>query len=412
MYLNLFIARRYLFSKQKEVFISIINTFSIIGIALGVATLIIVMAVMNGYEKELISKILGLKGHLTIMSNEGLIEDYKQIVKDIKANPEIFPILKQINPVFEGQAMIMSKGGFSGIIVKGMELENLREKDILKDSIILGELDDDGLLVGISLAEDLKVKIGSSIKLIIPQGRSTIIGTLPRMKTYKTSGIFDVGMYEYNRGIVFMPLPLAQTLYEIEDRVSHLEIFAKDITYISELTERLLKILPSKYKLIDWRLNNQTLVQALRIERNVMFLILSLIIIIAAFNIISGLMILVKDKSKSIAIMRTIGFSKRRIIKIFCLYGFSIGFLGTMIGTALGIAFTLNINRIKTLIEHLSGSMLFDPVVYFLTSLPAHLDWLEVGQIIFIALLFSLLATIYPARKIAKLEPAQVLKYE
>ena len=412
MNLNLFIAWRYLLTRQKEAFVSIINIFAISGIALGVATLIIVMSVMNGYEHELISKILGLKGHLTIISNDGLIEDYDDLIDTLEKCNEVSPLLKQISPVLEGQAMAMSKNSFAGVLLKGMKSDDLCKKSMVSEAIVSGDIDDGGVLIGISMAGELKAIDGSGLKLIVPQSSSTMIGSIPRMKTYKISGIFDVGMYEYNSSIVFAPLSLTQVLLDTGDKVSHIEIFAHDIKQIDALYDQILRILPSKYRVLDWQTNNQTLVQALRVERNVMFLILSLLIVIATLNIVSSLMILVKDKTKSIAIMRTVGFSKGMIMKIFCMCGFSIGLMGTALGTLLGISFSLNINGIKEIIEEFSGKTLFDPVIYFLTSLPSHLEWAEVGQVVALSLFFSLVATIYPAIRIAKLAPAEVLKYE
>ncbi len=412
MNINLLIAWRYLVTKQKEPFISIINIFSILGIALGVATLIIVMSVMNGYEKELIHKILGLKGHITITNRNGLIEEYNSLVNTIQANEKIKLMTNQIAPVLEGQAMAMSSYGFSGVIIKAMNQSDLQAKEILSTGLITGSIDDHGLIIGHSLSDDLKIVLNSNLKLIVPQITSTIIGSIPRMKTYKISGLFDVGMYEYNKGVIFMPLSFAQILLNVGDKVSHIEIFTSDISYVEEVTERLRFLLGIDYQVVDWKMSNQTLVQALRVERNVMFLILSLIIVIATFNILSSLTILVKDKAKSIAILRTIGFNKARVIKIFCIYGFVIGLSGTILGTIFGVIFALNIETIRVFLEEFSGKTIFDPVVYFLTTLPSELSWQQVIQVVGISLIFSLLATIYPARKIAKISPAELLKYE
>ena len=403
---ELLIAFRYLQTKSKERFISIVNVFAFLGIGLGVATLIIVMSVMNGYEVEFIKKVLGFNGHITISQSK--IDDYHVLIDTIVKVDNV----KAAIPLVAGQVMAVSQNLSTGLLVKGISKEDITTNmtDILKQ----GSFDDyqDGILIGLHLAQHFGLYIGDSLKLIAPKTSNTPFGLIPRMKTFKIIGIFDLGAYEYNMSTVFMSLKSAQTFFELYNSVNNIELILKNPSAIESVKSSLSHIVSEKMLITDWIMANQSLMSALKIERTVMFFILSLIILIAAFNIISSLIMLVQDKYKSIAILRTIGIPRNSIVKIFIISGFSIGFIGTILGLILGVLFSLNIEEIRIFLESLLGITLFDPVIYFLTNLPSELAIPDVVLIVIISLILSFLATIYPAFKAASLMPGQLLKYE
>lgn len=406
------IALRYLKSKRKEGFISVISAFSFIGIALGVATLIIVMAVMNGYEVELIKRILGINGHISVSSPYGKIEKYQELISGI----EKIPGVKFVAPQVIGQAMATNKENASGVLVRGMEGEDLKKKPIMDSAIKSGSLNNyiegNGIIIGTTLAQNLRAGVGSEVKLIAPSSDAIIIGTIPRMKTFKVVGIFDVGMYEYNSSTVFMQLSSAQKFFRYYESISDIEIIAEKLSQVEIIKSEIAAIQKEPLTIIDWSITHQNWINALKVERNVMFLILTLIIIVAAFNIISSLIMLVKEKTRSIAILRTVGMTKSSIIKIFILSGSVIGFVGTFLGAVIGVAFSLNIERIKLFLESMTGLTLFDPVIYYLTQLPVDLEARNVVSVLLISLGLSFLATVYPAWKASKLMPAEALRYE
>lgn len=405
------IALRYLRSKRKEGFISVVSAFSFIGIALGVATLIIVMAVMKGYEVELVKRILGINGHITISSPSGKIEDYEQTLNKIKNIKHV----QLASPLITEQVMITGNTTV-GAVIRGMIPEDIAHKPLLNSSIREGSLEayqqGKGVLIGISLARKLRVTIGDQIKIIAPQSDATVIGSIPRMKTVKIAGIFDVGMYEYNATTIFVPLSFAQKFFQYQNAISDIEIMVDKIPHIDSVKSEIAASIADTLNIMDWTMANEQVISALKIERNVMFLILTMIIIVAAFNIISGLIMLVKEKTRNIAILRTIGLGKSSVIKIFIICGSLLGFIGTLIGASLGIAFSLNIEAIRRWLESVSGIALFDPVIYFLTQLPAVLDMESVISVVAMSLILSFLATIYPAYRAAKLMPAEALRYE
>lgn len=406
------ISLRYLRSRNKEYFISVVSAFSLIGIALGVATLIIVMAVMNGYEVELIKRILGINGHITISSATGRIDDYTEVLHKIRDIPEI----KFSAPLINEQVIVSSHRKTTGAFVRGMNAADIKAKPILKNAIKLGNFLDyqegKGIMVGSHLAYQLGVNIGDTIKIIAPSTDETVIGSVPRMKTTLVVAIFDVGMYEYNASTIFMPLSFTSRFFDYQNQVGEIEIILKDIKTLAKIKSEIASQLPNHLDIKDWSSYNQQIINALTVERNVMFLILTLIIIVAAFNIISGLVMLVKEKQKNIAILRTIGMTKGSVIRIFMLSGSIIGFVGTLLGALIGISFSLNIEKIRSLLESLIGVTLFDPVIYYLTVLPAELDIKDVVFIISLSLLLSVIATIYPALRAASLMPAEALRYE
>ncbi|CAG7591277.1 MAG: lipoprotein-releasing ABC transporter permease subunit [Candidatus Midichloria sp.] len=408
---ELLIALRYLRTKNKEGFISIVSAFSLVGIALGVATLIIVMSVMSGYEVQLISKILGINGHITISSTQGDIRDFRDLQKKISHIEHIH----YVAPIIMAQAMINSESGKSkGVLVRGIDGKYLERKPAMGSLTSINEFNsyknNEGILIGEAMAREMGVDIGDYVKLIAPKVENLAFGMVPRIKTFKVVGTFDVGMYEYNSNSIFMPLQYAQLFFD--HSATDLEIVIDHPQHLELVKRELNSIIGDELSIIDWTAANQSLVAALRVERNVMFFILMLIILIAAFNIISSLIMLVQDKKKSIAILRTIGMKKTSILRIFMICGSIIGITGTFLGAIIGILFTIYIEQIRQFLENMTGQVIFDPVIYFLTSLPAEFSVTSTVIIVSTALLLSFLATIYPAWKAASVMSAVALRYE
>tara|TARA_B110000259_G_scaffold188489_1_gene248164 strand:+ start:23688 stop:24950 length:1263 start_codon:yes stop_codon:yes gene_type:complete len=412
--LELLIAFRYLRSKRKEGFISVITLFSFIGIVIGVATLIIVMSVMNGFHHELVGRILGINSHITIESTHKLgIKNYPDIVKKIKGSKNV----KYINPMVESQVMFSSPSGSFGGLARGIKSQDLQEKKLIRDNLILGEFysdkDKDKIIMGSNLAQNLNLSVGDHVKLISATTNKTILGSIPRIKTYQISGIFETGLYQYDLTTIFMPFEVAQIHFKLRNSTSTIEILSKDINNLSELKYNIYKILGEDLNGVyvhDWKESNRSFIDALKIERTVMFLILTLIIIVAAFNIISSLIMLVNDKKKNIACLRVMGMHKSGIIKIFLISGGVIGFSGTLLGLAIGILFSANINSIKEWIDNMTESTLFDPTIYFLSNLPSKIFISDVALVTSMSILISFLATIYPALKASKTNPSEILK--
>lgn len=408
------IAAKYLKAKQREGFISVIAIFSFVGITIGVATLIIVMSVMNGFRYELVNRILGINSHLTIYSREGKILNYNEIIKTLEGISEI----KNANPLVESQAMVSANGKAVGGLVRGINLDDLKKKNLITQNIINGNLDNlknrNNIIVGSGLARNLRLDIGDPIKIISSETNSTILGSIPRMKTYKLAGVFESGMYEYDATTIFLPLEAAQIHFRYKNSVSAIEIFGFDTNQTDDLSQKITQIINNQFPdlyLRDWQQANASFIDALKVERTVMFLILTLIIIVAAFNIISSLIMLVGDKKKNVACLRTMGISKSSIMRIFLICGLSIGFAGTIFGLIIGVVFSANINSIKHFLEGLSDTALFNPAIYFLSQLPSKIFISDVAIIVGMALILSFLATIYPAYKASKANPADILRY-
>ncbi|MCQ4160147.1 lipoprotein-releasing ABC transporter permease subunit [Roseomonas sp. GC11] len=411
------VAFRYLRARKGERFVSVIATFSLVGIALGVATLIIVMSVMNGFRQELLGRILGLNGHLGVYAAAsgpgGGLRDYD----DIAARVRQMAGVASATPIVEGQVLLTSDaGGAAGGLARGIRPEDLRARPLLAGNIRAGSLDafqgEDTILIGTRLAQKLGLGVGGRITLVAPQGRTTVIGTVPRMKTYTVAALFEAGMNEYDSSYVFLPLPAAQLFFQMRDSVSQIEVFARDPDNVRAVTREILRGLTQPVRVLDWQAANSSFFAAVQVERNVMFLILTLIIVVAAFNIVSSLIMLVKDKGRDIAILRTMGATRGAIMRVFLICGTSIGVLGTGIGFALGLVFCLNIESIRQALQALTGTQLFSPEVYFLTRLPAVVNPQEVVQVVLMGLGLSLLATLYPSWRAAKTDPVEALRNE
>ncbi len=406
------IAFRYLRARKQEGFVSVIAGFSFVGIMLGVATLIIVMSVMNGFRAELTGKVLGLNGHMNVVSNTGSLRPYDNWVWVLNNIDGVTAVLPQI----EKQALFSVSGASTGVMVRGLSTDTFQSKPVLKDAIIDGNMDafndGSGVIIGRELAHKYRLLPGDDIVMLSPQGKASPFGTLPRSRRFSVSAIFDVEMYEYNQGFVFMPLVAAQQFFNLPDAITTIEMFTNDPQKTPDYMGDVVSQIPSDLTVYDWRQSNGSFFNALQVERNVMFLILTLIILVAAFNIVSSMIMLVKDKAKDIAILRTIGASRRSMLKIFILAGGMIGVAGTAAGTALGIGFATNIETIRQGLQNLTGTELFSAEIYFLTQLPAQVNWSEVISVVVMALVISLLATLYPAWRAAKLDPVEVLRYE
>src|SRR6266852_84482 len=405
------VAFRYLRARRQEGFVSVIAIFSLLGIALGVATLIIVMSVMNGFRADLLGRILGLNGHLGVYAASGSLGDFDAVAEKVSDVPGI----TGVTPLIEGQVMATSEAGAAGALVRGIRPDDLRRRHLLADHIVQGSLvdfDDDGVAVGDRLARRLGVGVGGAISVISPQGTATAFGTMPRIKTYRVVALFDVGMYEYDNSFIFVPLDAAQLFFRLPDAVTSLEVFVADPDKVREERRLIAAALGGPVRIVDWQQANSSLFNAVEIERNVMFLILTLIIIVAAFNIISSMIMMVKDKGRDIAILRTMGASRGMILRVFILSGASIGIVGTLAGFGLGIVITKNLEAIRQFLQSIFHVELFSADIYFFTRIPARIEQGEVASVVVMALALSFLATLYPSWRAARLDPVEALRYE
>src|SRR4051812_17153515 len=406
------IAVRYLRAKRRESFISVISLFSLIGIALGVATLIIVMSVMNGFKVELLKSILGLSGHVTIQSQLGHMPAYDQVTARVLKVPGVV----RAAPIVDGQVMASQNGVNTGVIVRGIRAGDLAKTTLIAEKLLPGSLDyfkgDDVVIVGATLAARLGLRVGGEITLLAPKGNVTPFGTTPRVKTYRIISVFRVGNSLYDNNYLFMPLEEAQDYFNYGDTVNGIEVMLADPDSDLGLLPALIKAAGPTTRAVPWQDINSAFFEAIQVEANVMFLILSLIILVAALNIISGLIMLVKDKSADIAILRTMGATRGAVMRVFFIAGASIGVTGTIIGFAIGVLFCAYIENIRQALSKLTGTPLFDPTVYFLSRMPAEMAPGQVASVVVMALVLTFLATLYPSWRAARLDPVEALRYE
>jgi lipoprotein-releasing system permease protein len=406
------VAWRYLRAKRQESFISVISGFSLVGIALGVATLIIVMSVMNGFQAELLGRILGLNGHLIVQSMTGTIPDYDALATRIRAVPGV----TTATPIIEGQVLVNNEGSSFGALVRGLETQDLKRLTAVSSTLSPGALDgfDDGesVILGGRLAERLAVVPGMTVTLVAPKGAVTPFGTTPRIKTYRISGTFRIGMSEYDQTFIFMPLKEAQLFFGLENAVQGIEVMVADPNQVAAWRAPIGRVVGSFARIVDWQQMNSSLFGALAVESNVMFLILTLIILVAALNIVSGLIMLVKDKGGDIAILRTMGATPGAVMRVFFIAGATIGIVGTFSGVAIGVLFSANIENIRQFLSSLFGVVLFDPTIYFLSQMPSKIETSDVVTIVLMSLSLSFIATLYPSWRASRLDPVEALRYE
>ena len=405
------VALRYLRARRKEGFISVIAGFSFFGIMLGVATLIIVMAVMNGFRQELFDKMLGLNGHVVVHSL-GQFTDYDAVAKRVAVVEDV----KHALPLVEGQVLVSTPLGSTGALVRGLREKDLKSLRSISRHVHFGTLDgfdkNPGVAIGSRMANALNVKVGDSVSILTPRGASTPLGTAPRIKRYPVVAIFEIGMSEYDSSIMFMPLKEAQLYFNQPDSVTVLEVVLKSPDEVADLAPKIVKAGGKTIYVTDWRQRNATFFSALQVERNVMFLILTLIVLVAALNIISGLKMLVKDKARDIAILRTMGATRGAVMRVFLIAGATIGVTGTLAGLALGVLVCLNIDHIRWFISWLTDTELFPAELYYLSELPAEMNPNETISVVVMALSLSVLASVYPAWRASRLDPVEALRYE
>jgi len=403
---------RYLRARRKEGFISVIAGFSFLGIVLGVATLIIVMAVMNGFRHELLEKILGLNGHLLIQPLDKPLTDWE----DVSVRVGKVAGIRLSAPIVEGQALASSPFNSGGVLVRGIRLADLEKLPSVATNIKQGTLkgfdEGQGVAIGRRLADQLSLRSGDNITLVAPQGAVTPMGTMPRIKVYKVAAVFEIGMSEYDSAFVFMPLKEAQAYFNRAGDVTAIEVYTQDPDHVDNFKKSIEAAAQRPIFMIDWRQRNATFFTALQVERNVMFLILTLIVLVAALNIVSGLIMLVKDKGQDIAILRTMGATQGAIMRVFLITGAAIGVVGTLVGFLLGVVISLNIESLRQFLSWMTNTELFSPELYFLSHLPADMDSSETIAVVVMALTLSLLATLYPSWRAARLDPVEALRYE
>lgn len=406
------VALRFLRARRQEGFISVIAIFSLAGITLGVATLIIVMAVMNGFRQELLTRILGVNGHVNVLANTRNLEDFEAITAKIRELPNVVTAA----PLVEGQVMATARGVAKGALVRGLREEDFRRRPLLVDNIVSGDIegfeDSKSVIIGSRMAQSMRLRPGDKVTLVSPRGNPSAFGTVPRMKAYPVAAVFEVGMSEYDSSFIYMPFKQAQIFFRKKGQATAIEIITDDPDRAYDIGIEIRQTIGAGFRVIDWQRINSSFFTALQVERVVMFMILTLIIIVAVFNVVSSQIMLVNDKGKGIAILRTMGATQGMILRIFFMTGASVGIVGTVLGGVLGIAFAKNIESIRQLLQGVTGTDLFDSTVYYLSKLPAEIDPVEAFAVIVMALTLSFLASILPARRAARLDPVEVLRYE
>jgi lipoprotein-releasing system permease protein len=405
------IALRYLRARRREGFVSVISGFSLVGIALGVATLIIVMSVMGGFRKEFLASFLGFNGHITVEAAAGPLANFDAMTARLIKVPGV----TRAAPIVDGQVLGAQHGVNTLVYVRGMRLADLASLKSVANTLTPGALaafdKDDTVIIGDGLAQKLGIHRGDSITLLSPQGDVTPFGTTLRNKSYLVAGTFKIGNYLYDSGFVFMPLSEAQDFFNTGDGVTGVEVMVEKPDDDLAMLPAVAAAAGPGVRLVPWQDINGAYMEAVQVESNVMFLILTLIILVAALNIVSGLIMLVKDKSSDIAILRTMGASRAAVMRVFLIAGMSIGVTGTLLGLLLGVLFCVNIENIRQGLQHLTGTTLFDPTVYFLSKIPSDLDPWQVGAVVTMALVLTFLATLYPSWRAARLDPVEALRY-
>lgn len=408
------VARRYLAARRGERFASVIAAFSLIGIALGVATLIIVMSVMTGFRQELLGRILGLNGDLGVYAAGPALTSFDALTAKIRGVPGVVSAI----PIVEGQALLTNDHGAAvGGLIRGIAPSDLKLLPDVSGNIVAGTLGafkgNDAVAIGVGLARTLGITAGGRLTLVSPQGAATAFGTIPRIRSYRVAAVFQVGMNEYDSTFVFMPLEAAQVFFQKPDAVTQIQVKVKDPDRVAGIDRAIYHTLAGEpIRILDWTQANNSFFAAVSVERNVMFLILTLIILVAAFNVVSSLIMMVKDKTGDIAVLRTIGAGRGAVMRIFLMCGASVGIVGTTVGTVIGVLFTRHIDTIQQWLQSLTGTDLFNPEVYYLERLPAVLDWGQVARIVIMALVLSLLATLYPSWRAARTDPVEALRHE
>ncbi|NNM78092.1 lipoprotein-releasing ABC transporter permease subunit [Sphingomonas sp. ID1715] len=407
------IARRYLWPGKGEAFIALVASISLVAVMLGVAALVIVMSVMNGFRAELFDKVVGLNGHAVVQGYGGRLPNWREILAQAQKTHGVTEAL----PLIEQPLMASYEGRVEGVLARGMRVEDIRANAVLRGKVLDGELKaltpgSGNVAIGARLADMLGARVGSSISLISPQGQTTVFGTVPRIVSYRVAAIFEVGVYDYDKAFVIMPLEDAQTLLMLGDDVAMITLQTTDADHVGEILRPLLPVVANKGLLTDWRQMNATIFEALQVERVAMFVVLSIIVLVAVFNILSSLIMLVRAKTRDIAILRTMGATRGGLIKIFVTIGTLIGAVGIVAGLILGAVFLFYRQSVVNFVQLVTGQNLWDPSIRFLTELPAKTDPVEVTAIVLMALGLSFLATLYPAFKAASTDPVQVLRYE
>ncbi|WP_421859023.1 lipoprotein-releasing ABC transporter permease subunit [Oricola sp.] len=407
------VAWRYLRPRRKEAAVSIVTIISLVGVTLGVAALIIVMAVMNGFRAELLDRILGLNGHIIISPIDRKLDDYDAVAKRIAGVGGV----EMVVPLVEGQALATGNiGAGSGVLVRGVRGEDFVSQEAVSDNIREGSvaayLTGDGVAIGMGMANDLGLAVGDLIKIISPDGDVTPFGTTPRVKSYPVHAIFQMGMSEYDRSIIFMPLEEAQLYFNQEGVVQVIEVFIDDPDAVDAYREPIEEAADRPIYTVDWRQRNQAFFSALLIERNAMFMILSIVVLVASLNIVASLIMMVKEKARGVAILRTMGATQASILRIFIMAGVGVGFVGTAAGLAIGVLFCWNIRHIQRFVNWVSGAEVWDPTIRFLSEIPARMNPYETIAVVLLSLTLSLLAAILPAWRAAKLDPVEALRYE
>jgi lipoprotein-releasing system permease protein len=408
------VAFRYLRARKGERFVSIIAIFSLIGIALGVATLIIVMSVMNGFRQELLAQILGLNGDIGVFGSGAPITRYDAMAGRIQKIPGVI----MATPIVQGEVLITGPhGGAIGGVARGIEAPGLMALRTVSHHLTAGSLVNfhgQSVAIGEGIASQLGLSVGGTITLILPQGNATIIGTIPRIESFTVGAIFQTGMAQYDSSFMFLPIHAAQTLFRVPpDAVTQFQVTVRNPDHDAAIRQAIFGALPGqKINIVDWQDSNNAFFAAVNVERNVMFLILTLIILVAAFNVVSSMIMMVKDKVGDIAILRTMGATSGSVMRIFFIVGASVGLAGTLIGFGLGVVFCAYIEQIRQAIQSITGTQLFNPTVYYLESLPAKLEWSQVIEVVLLAILLSFLATLYPSWRAARTDPIEALRHE